>query len=46
VGLCTGNIYSPFPEEVSRRPTTPLVALDIASPKNALANKDWLQVSF
>ena len=36
-GLRTGNIWSPFPEEVNRRLATPLVALHFAPTKAARA---------
>ncbi len=36
-GLRTGNIWSPFPEEVNRRLATPLVALHIAPTEAARA---------
>lgn len=41
-GLRTGNIWSPFPEEVNRRLSTPLVALHFApteGARNALLNE-------
>ena len=34
-GLRTGNIWSPFPEEVNRRLTTPLIALHFAPTETA-----------
>lgn len=37
-GLRTGNVYSPFPEEVNRRLTAPLSALHLASTSTARAN--------
>ena len=36
-GLRTGNIWSPFPEEVNRRLATPLVALHFAPTEAARA---------
>ena len=37
-GLRTGNIYSPFPEEVNRRLTAPLSALHLAPTPTSRAN--------
>jgi UDP-N-acetylglucosamine 2-epimerase (non-hydrolysing) len=37
-GLRTGNIYSPFPEEVNRRLTAPLAALHLAPTRTSRAN--------
>jgi UDP-N-acetylglucosamine 2-epimerase (non-hydrolysing) len=37
-GLRTGNIYSPFPEEVNRRLTSPLAALHLAPTATSRAN--------
>ena len=37
-GLRTGNIYSPFPEEVNRRLTAPLSALHLAPTATSRAN--------
>ena len=37
-GLRTGNIYSPFPEEVNRRLTSPLASLHLAPTSTSKAN--------
>ncbi|SER73550.1 UDP-N-acetylglucosamine 2-epimerase (non-hydrolysing) [Pedococcus cremeus] len=37
-GLRTGNIYSPFPEEVNRRLTAPIAALHLAPTATSKAN--------
>jgi UDP-N-acetylglucosamine 2-epimerase (non-hydrolysing) len=37
-GLRTGNIYSPFPEEVNRRLTSPLTSLHLAPTPTSKAN--------
>lgn len=37
-GLRTGNIYSPFPEEVNRRLTSPLASLHLAPTPTSKAN--------
>lgn len=37
-GLRTGNIYSPFPEEVNRRLTAPIAALHLAPTSTSRAN--------
>lgn len=37
-GLRTGNIYSPFPEEVNRRLTAPITALHLAPTATSRAN--------